>query len=68
MSEQSVITPEMIEAYQRQQQAIEQSAMQQCISDLQALADERGFVIAAVPNIAGDGRLVAVWGVQRKAQ
>jgi len=65
MSEQVEITPEQIAAYQRRQQEHEQAAMQQCINDLIALATERGFMITAIPKI-DNGRIVAVWGVQRK--
>lgn len=68
MSEEITITKEQIEAYQRQQAAQEQASMQQCANDLVALAAERGFVIIAVPQLANDGRIGAVWGVQRKAQ
>lgn len=73
MSEQAEITPEMITAYRKklQQEAQEQAAMQQCITDLVALATERGFVIVAAAQQVPDGRtgiisIGAVWGVQRR--
>ena len=66
MSEQLEITPEQMAAYQRQQAAAEQAARQQTIHDLIALAAERGFEIAAAPQLNADGRISAVWGVQRK--
>lgn len=59
------ITSEMIAEYQHRQQVQEQAAMQQCINDLMRLAAERGFTIVAIPQIE-QGRIVAVWGVQRK--
>jgi len=65
VSEQVEITPEQIAAYQRRKQAEEEIAMQVCINELIALAHEKGFAIVAVPQI-DNGRIVAVWGVQRK--
>ena len=65
MSEQTEITPEIIAEYQRRQQEQEQAAMQQCIIELQSLAAQYGFTIVAIPQLE-NGRIVAVWGVQRK--
>lgn len=65
MTEKIEITPAMIAEYQRKQAEAEQAAMQQCINDLIALATERGFTVVAIPQIE-NGRIVAVWGVQRK--
>ena len=62
------ITKEMLEAYQAEQAQLEQSAMQRCVADLQALATERGYEIVAIPQLLNDGRLGAVWGVRRKSQ
>jgi hypothetical protein len=59
------ITQEMIEAYQRQQAEAEQQRRHALIKELAALAEERGYQIIAMPQIAGDGRLMAVWGVQQ---
>jgi hypothetical protein len=59
------ITQEMIEAYQRQQAEAEQQRRHALIRELAALAEERGYQIIAMPQIAGDGRLMAVWGVQQ---
>ena len=67
MSEEKPITPEMIAAYQRQQQMAEQAAMQTAIRDLIAMAAQLGFEIAAIPQLSADGRITAVWGLQRKS-
>lgn len=66
MSEVAEITSEQIAAYQRKQQQAEQQALERCANDLVALANERGFVIVAVPQLSPDGRLVATWGVQKR--
>jgi len=68
VTDQPTITAEQIAAYQRQQAAQEQRAMQACIVALQALASEHGFEIAAKPLFTHDGRTVADWGVVRKVQ
>jgi hypothetical protein len=64
MADKPEVTQEMIEAYQRQQAEAEQQRRHALIRELAALAQERGYQIIAAPQIAGDGRLVAVWGVQ----
>lgn len=68
MSEQPIITKEQMEAYQRQQQTQEQEAMRLCIAELNEVAHKYGFEIAAIPQIADDGRISAAWGIRRKAQ
>lgn len=62
VSTQPTITPEMIEAYQRQQAEAEQKARHALLRELVALAQERGYQIIAAPQIE-EGKLVAIWGV-----
>lgn len=63
MSEVAQITPAMIAEYQRQQEIAEEERRRALIVDLQRLAQERGYQIAAAPHIDDNGRLVARWGV-----
>ncbi len=58
-----IVTKEQIEAWQRQQQALEQQAMQDCIAQLTQMAARAGFQIVAMPQFTPDGRTTAVWGV-----
>lgn len=58
------ITPEMIAAYQRQQQEAEQKRRHAVLREVAEFAQSRGYQIIAAPQIAQDGRLTAVWGVQ----
>lgn len=62
------ITAEMIAAYQRQQAAQEQQSMQHAIDVASKAVGELGYEIVAVPQLSQDGRIVAAWGVRRKAQ
>lgn len=59
---QPVITLEMIEAYQKQQEEAEKQRRHALLRELVALAQERGYQIIAEPQIA-QGTLVAIWGV-----
>lgn len=61
--EQPTITPEMIAAYQRQQDALEEQRRRDLLIELVELARQRGYEIVAAPQI-NDGRLVAAWGVR----
>lgn len=60
------ITQEQIAAYQRKLQVEQQQALHQCIADLKALAEGRGFEIIAVPQFTQDGRVSAEWGVIKR--
>lgn len=57
------ITPEMIEAYQRQQAAAEEQRRRELLRDLVELARQRGYRIITGPLLTEDGRLTADWGV-----
>lgn len=67
-SDKRAITKEQIEEYHRQLAVEEQRAREACLRALIALADEHGYDIGAAPELMPDGRIVAAWGIQRKAQ
>lgn len=59
------ITAEQVAAYQRQQAAQEQAALQACADELTALLQRHRFAIVAWPQFTQDGRTVAQWGLRR---
>ncbi len=59
------ITPEQIAAYQRQQAEKERQEDQSFLAEVQAFVAQRGYSIAAIPQLTPDGRIVATWGVIR---
>ena len=72
VKDEPVITPELVAAYNKKQAQLEQEAMQQCVNDVLALVNERGFVILGVTRQVEDGRpgvvaIGATWGIQKKA-
>lgn len=60
------ITPEQVAEFHRRQRVQEEQEMQAFIAELQMLAEKRGYVIVAIPQLDLDGRIVATWGVRRK--
>ena len=65
------ITPEQIEAYQRQQAEQERATQAACVKALIELAANLGFEIGAIAEPIPDGRegviaVAAKWGVRRK--
>lgn len=64
-TDQPIITPEMLAAYQRQQAAAEQAAMQAIFEALMAWLAERRVEIVTRPLYTPDGRTVAQWLLRR---
>ena len=59
------ITPEMIAAYQKQQEDAEKQRRHAVLRELAALAQERGYQLIAIPQFTDDGRIAATWGVRQ---
>lgn len=68
MTKHQELTKEQVEAWQQQQEEANRQAELDAYQKIADYAASLGFEIVAAPGFTPDGRIGAIWGVQRKEQ